>query len=121
MRVSSEAYVTHNILVEKVDQLVSNIAISNVIAFTDDEIPSRGRGNTKVLYIIISYKGYALLKALIDNRSFVNVIPMATLSCLPVDFPHLRKTHLVLRTFDGTRKEVIGNIELPIPNRPMHF
>ena len=39
MRVLSEAYVTHNISVEKVDQLVSKIAVNNVIAFTDDEIP----------------------------------------------------------------------------------
>ena len=38
VRVLSEAYIGHNISVEKVDQLVSNIAISNVIAFTDDEI-----------------------------------------------------------------------------------
>ena len=38
VRVLSEAYIGHNISVEKVDQLVSYIAISNVIAFTDDEI-----------------------------------------------------------------------------------
>ena len=114
MRVLSEAYVAHNISVEKVDQLISNIAINNVIAFTNDEISSGGRGSTKALYITISYKGYTLLRPLLDNRSFVNVILMATLTCLPVDLSHTRKTHLVVHSFDGTRKEVIGNMELPI-------
>ena len=92
MRVLSEAYVTHNTSVEKVDQLVSNIAVSNVIAFTNDEIPFRGCGNTKALYITISYKGYTFPRALLDNRSFVNVILMVTLTYLPFDLSHIRKT-----------------------------
>ena len=65
MRVLSEAYVAHNMSVEKVDQFVNNITVNNVIAFTnddilsfiDDEILSGGQGNTKVLYITISCKG----------------------------------------------------------------
>ena len=89
---------------EKVDQLVSNIAVNNVIAFTDDEIPSRGRGNAKALYITINCKGYTLPRALIDNGPSVNVIPMATLSCLLVDLSYMRKTHLVMPAFDGTKK-----------------
>ena len=114
MKVLSEAYVAHNILVEKVDQLVGNIIASNMIDFSDDEIPSRGCWNTKVLYITISCEGYTLPRALLDNGSSVNVIPMATLSRLPVDSSHIKKTHLVVRAFDGIRKEVMGNIELSI-------
>ena len=121
MRVLSEAYVAHNISVEKVDQLVSNIAISIVIAFNDDEIPFRGRGNTKALYITISYKGYTLPRALFYNGSFVKVIPMATLSRLLVDLFHMRKTHLVVHAFNGTRKEVIRKMELSIQIGPCIF
>ena len=57
-------------------------------------------------------KGYTLPKALLDNESSVNVILMTTLSRLHVDPSHIRKTHLVVRAFDGTK--VIGNKELPI-------
>ena len=121
MRVLSEAYVVHNILVEKVNQLVSNIIVSNVIAFTDDEIPFGGHGNTKSLYITISCKGYTLPRALVDNESSVNVIPMATLSRLPINLSHMRKTHLVMRVFDENRKEVIENMELPIQTGPCIF
>ena len=101
MRVLSEAYIAHNISGEKVDQLVSNIAINNVIAFTNDEISSGGRGSTKALYITISCKGYTLLRPLLDNRSFVNVILMATLTYLPINLSHMWKTYLVVCAFDG--------------------
>ena len=92
-----------------------------MIAFTDDKIPYRGRGNTKALYITISCKRYTLQRSLIDNRSSMNVIPMATLSRLLVDLSHIRKTHLVVRAFDGTKKEVIENMELPIQIGPCIF
>ena len=121
MRVLSEAYVAHNISVEKVNQFMSNIVVRNVIAFTDDEIPSGGLKNTKALYITIDCKGYTLPRALLDNGSSVNMIPMATLSCLPVDLSHMQKTHLVVCAFDGTRKEVIENLELPIQIGPCIF
>ena len=67
MKVVGEAYVAHNIFVEKVDQLMGNIAANNMIAFSNDEILSRGHGNTKALYITISCKGYILPKALLEN------------------------------------------------------
>ena len=89
MKVLSEAYVAHNISKEKVNQLVTNIAVSNVIAFTDDEIHSGGRGNKKALYITISCKVYRLPRALLDTRSSVDVIPMDTLSHIPVDLSHM--------------------------------
>ena len=77
--------------------------MSNMIAFSDDEILFKECGSTKALYIIISYKRYTLSRALLDNRSSMYVIPMATLSRLPVDLSHMRKTHLVVHAFDGTR------------------
>ena len=92
-----------------------------MIAFSDNEILSGERENTKALYIIISCKGYILPRALLDNGSSMNVIPMATLSRLSVNPSHIRKTHLVVCTFDGTRKEVIRNIRLPIQIGPCTF
>ena len=97
---------------------MGNISTNNMIAFSDDEITSDGHGNTKAFYITISCKGYTLPRALLDNGSSMNVIPIATLSRLLVDPSHIRKTHLVVRAFDGTRKEMIGNIELPIQISP---
>ena len=92
-----------------------------MIAFSDDEILSDGRGNTKALYITISCKIYTLPRALLNNGSSVNVIPMTILLRLTVDPSHIRKTYLIICAFDGIRKEVIGNIELPNPIDPCIF
>ena len=56
MNVLSEAYVTHNISMKKVDWLVGNIAASNMIPFSNDKIHLKERGSTKALYITISCK-----------------------------------------------------------------
>ena len=53
-------------------------------------------------------------RALIDNGSFLYVIPMSTLSRLSVDLSYMKKSQMVVRAFDGTRREVLGIIELPI-------
>ena len=74
----------------------------------------------KRLYILLSAARW-LPKALLDTRSSVDVIPMDTLSHIPVDLSHMWKTHLVVRVFDGTRKELIENMELPIQIRTCIF
>ena len=68
---------------------MSNIVVSNKIAFLEDEILFEGHGSTNALYIMISCKVYTLPKALLDNGSSINVIPMETLSRLPVDLFHM--------------------------------
>ena len=100
---------------------MGNIFANNMIAFSNDEIPSGERGNSKAFYFTINCKRYTLSRALLDNGSSMNVIPMAILSRFPVDPSHIKKTHLVVRAFDGTRKKVIGNIKLPIQIGPCTF
>ena len=46
---------------------------------------------------------------------------MTTLSHLPIYLSHMQKTYLVVCTFDGMKKEVIGNMELPIQIGPCTF
>ena len=113
MKVLSDVYVAHNISVKKVDRFVGNIAANNMIAVFDDEIPSEGHGNMKALYITISCKRYTLPRALLDNGSFMKMIPMATLSRLPVDPSHMRKTYLVVCAFSGMRKESSKTLNYP--------
>ena len=42
MKVLNQAYIAHNILVDKLDHLVKNIVMDNFISFNDDEIPLNG-------------------------------------------------------------------------------
>ena len=81
----NKAYVPSDVPVDKLAQLVNNIMADNYISFTDDEIPLGGRGSYKALHITTHYEGRILPKLLIDNGSALNVMPMTTLSKLPID------------------------------------
>ena len=60
-------------------------------------------------------------RALLDNGSSINVIPMSTLSRLQIELSYMKKSQMVVRAFDGTKREVFRNIELPIQMGPCTF
>ena len=60
-------------------------------------------------------------QALLDNDSSLNVMPMSTLSRLPIDSSDLKKSQMVVRAFNGTKREVLQNIKLSIQIRPYTF
>ena len=116
-----EAHVTPTISIDEIDHLIGNITVGACIAFTDDEIPPKGRDNTKALYITIKCKSHVMPRALLDNGSSLNVMPMSTLSRLPIDLLEMKKSQMVVRAFNGTKREVLDNIKLPIQVGPCTF
>ena len=62
-----------------------------------------------------------MARAFLDNGSSLNVMPMSTLSRLPIDLSDMRKSQILIRAFDGTKREVLGNIKLSIQVRPCTF
>ena len=121
LKALGKAYVTPTIFVDEIDQLVGNIIASACIAFTDEEIPLEGRDSTKALHISIKCKSHIMPRALLDNCSSLNVIPMSTLLRLPIDLADMKKSQMVVRAFDGTKREVLGNIKLLIQVGPCTF
>ena len=86
--------------------------MDNYISFSDDEISPDGRESTKALHMTTKVKDCTLPRVLIDNGSSLNVMPLSTLMRLPVDRSYIKHTHTVVRAFDGTRREVTGEIEI---------
>ena len=60
LKTLGKAYVTLTISVDAIDQLVGNITVGACIAFTDEEIPPKGRDSTKALHITIKCKSHIL-------------------------------------------------------------
>ncbi|XP_052478872.1 uncharacterized protein LOC128034137 [Gossypium raimondii] len=118
IKVLNETYVTNDISVNKLDQLVNNISADNFIFFNDDEISLGGRGATKALHITTRCGEYMLSGVLIDNGSALNVLPLSTLSRLPVDSSHMKSCQNIVRAFDGTERRVMGRIEIPLSIGP---
>ncbi|KAA3472692.1 gag/pol polyprotein [Gossypium australe] len=121
LKVLNQAYVESNVSIEKLDRWVNNLNADNFISFSDDEIPPNGRGSVKALHITTNCKGYIVPNVLIDNGSALNVMPLATLSRMPVDMSYLRPCHSTVRAFDGTRREVMGKIEIPLDVGPCTY
>ena len=59
-----------------------------------------------------------MVKVLIDNGSSLNVIPKSTFEKLPFSASHLRPRSMVVWAFDGSRREVRGEIDLPVQIGP---
>ncbi|XP_052478489.1 uncharacterized protein LOC128034014 [Gossypium raimondii] len=91
----------------------------NFIFFNDVEIPSGGRGSTKALLVTTRCKGYILPGVLVDNGSALNVLPLSTLSRLPVDSSHMKACQSIVKAFDGTKKSVMERMEVPLKIDPI--
>ena len=118
MKVLNETYIADDISVHKLDRLVNSISADNFIFFNDDEIPPGGMRSTKAQHITTRCKGYTLPGVLIDNRSALNVLPLSTLTRLPVDSSHMKTCQNIVRAFDGTKRRVMGRIDIPLQIGP---
>ncbi|KAH1256718.1 hypothetical protein GmHk_03G006815 [Glycine max] len=114
VKVLNEAHVAQDIFVEGFRGLVNNITANNYLAFAEEEIPAEGRGHNKALHVSVKCMDHVVAKVLIDNGSSLNVMPKSTLEKLPFNASHLKPSSMVVRAFDSTRREVRGEIDLPV-------
>jgi len=87
---------------------------NNYLTFADEEITVEGRGHNRALDVSFKCLDYIVAKVLIDNGSSLNVMPKATLDKLPFNALHLRPSSMVVRAFDGSRRDVRMEINLLI-------
>ncbi|RVX12973.1 hypothetical protein CK203_009748 [Vitis vinifera] len=91
------------------------------IVFSDDDLPPEGSDHTRPLYISIGCSGRRVPSVLLDNGSALNVCPLATaitLGYAPSDFGPSTQT---VRTYDSTRREVMGTWEIELLIGPATF
>ena len=83
--------------------------------------PPEGTGHTKALHIFVKCKDHHVARVLVDNRSSLNIMSSSTLMKLPKDPSYLRPSTMVVKAFDGARREVIGDIDVPFKTEPSTF
>uniref|UniRef100_A0A2N9H5R7 Uncharacterized protein n=1 Tax=Fagus sylvatica TaxID=28930 RepID=A0A2N9H5R7_FAGSY len=121
LKVLNEAYVPEDITGPSFENMVTSILVTNQLTFSDDELPPEGRGHTKALYISVKTNDRIVSRVLIDNGSALNVCPLSTLEKLDIDPTRVRVNSMVVRAFDGTRREVLGEIDLPVEIGPQVY
>lgn len=85
---------------------------SNTITFTDDS--PEGTGHNKALHIQVMCKHMVVARVLVDNGSALNVCPLITIQKLGISKSNIRPSNITFRAFDGSKREVLGDLDLPI-------
>ncbi|XP_038679463.1 uncharacterized protein LOC119980739 [Tripterygium wilfordii] len=114
LRMLNQAYMPEKIPTESFDGIVENVLATHFLSFTEEEIPDEGMGHNKALHISAMCRGFEVASILIDNRSSLNILPKETFDRLPIDGSYLKQVLVVAKAFDGTRKEIMGEIEVPL-------
>jgi len=118
VKILNEAHVVQDILVEGFEGILNNITTNNYLTFADEEMPVEGRGHNKALHVSVKCMDHIVAKVLIDNGFSLDVMPKSTLDKLPFDVSHMRPSSMVVKAFDGSRRDVRGEIDLPIQIGP---
>ncbi|XP_058788384.1 uncharacterized protein LOC131662585 [Vicia villosa] len=121
LRLLSTAFVPPEISVNQLEGVVSNINASNGLGFTDTDLPPEGRNHNRALHISVECKGTMLSRVLVDNGSSLNVLPKSSLMRLDYFGVEIRPSELTVRAFDGSKRSVFREVDLPIMIGPQLF
>ncbi|GAU52030.1 hypothetical protein TSUD_418580, partial [Trifolium subterraneum] len=101
--------------------IVGNITACNNLSFSDEELPEEGKNHNLALHISMNCNSDALSNVLVDTGSSLNVMPKATLARLSYQGAPMRHSGVVVKAFDGSKKPVIGEVDLPMMIGPHLF
>ena len=109
-----ETHVPTGITDSSFEGMVSLVLATNQVSFSDDELPLKGRDYTLAMHIVVKCEDMIVARVFINNGSALNVCSMATLKRLKVDMSLIKPSTIIIRAFDGMRREMQGKIELMI-------
>ncbi|PKI43771.1 hypothetical protein CRG98_035838 [Punica granatum] len=101
LRVLTAAQIPKETPPDRIEETVSSI-FSNTISFSDDELPSEGWSHSRALHIVCKCNNYIIGR-------------------MNVDLNRVRPSKTAVRAFDGSRREVNGEIDLLIDVGPCSF
>ncbi|XP_027076953.1 uncharacterized protein [Coffea arabica] len=121
LKILNETQVPKDIPEDKFSNLVGNVFAANHIAFSDDDLTAEEIGHNRALYISVRCNGKLLPRVLVDNGSALNICPWNTLTKLGFLDIKLRPSATVVRGFDGSRRESMGETDLVLEIGPAQF
>ena len=84
------------------------------MGFSDADLSPAGKNHNKALNISIECKGTTLAHVLVDIESSLNVLPKGSLDRLDCEGLVLKPSDIVVRAFDGSKRMVHREVDLPI-------
>ncbi|RDY11064.1 hypothetical protein CR513_04322, partial [Mucuna pruriens] len=121
LKVLNEAHVPQDITIERFRGIINNITSRGCVTFSEEKVPTEGRRHNQPLHIFVKCGDYMIARVLIDNGSSLNVLPKSTLDKLCSVNSQLSVSLVVVRAFDGSKRDVMREITLPIYVGPTLF
>ena len=100
---------------------MSNITAGSYLRFKDNELPPEGKAHNKELHISTEYVDTILSRVLVDTWLSLNVLPKNPLEKLAIEELMMKPITLVVKAFDGSRRPVIGEMDLHVKIRHHTF
>ncbi|KAI5395544.1 hypothetical protein KIW84_061918 [Lathyrus oleraceus] len=116
-----QAFVEHDVTVDQFNHIVANITSYNNLSFCDEELLKEGRNHNLALHISMNCKDDALSNVLVDTGPLLNVLSRSTLEKLSYQRAPMRYSGVIVKAFDGSRKTLIGEMDVPVKIGPSDF
>ena len=78
-KVLKETHLPTNIIDSSFKAMISLVLATNQVSFSDNDLPPERKYHTLALHIMVKCEYMIIARVLINNRSALNVCPMATL------------------------------------------
>ncbi|XP_050898173.1 uncharacterized protein LOC127105048 [Lathyrus oleraceus] len=117
----AQAHVTHDITIDQFDGVIANITACNHLSFSREDLTKDGQDHNRAFHISVKCQEDTLERVLVDTGSSLNVLPKRMLTKLAYQGTDMRPSALIINAFDGSRRTVIGEVELPILIGPHVF
>ena len=108
------AHVTQEISADQFENYVSSLTNDNGLGFSDVDLTPEGKNHNKALYVSIECRGTTLDHVLIDKGSSLNFLLKGALDRLDCEGVVLKPKDIIVRAFDGSKRMVHGEANLPI-------
>ena len=120
-KVLKEVKIPEGVSEETLGHIISSVFASNQISFSYEELGEDGIQHNKALFIVVKSSNKIISRVLVDNGSSLNVCPLATLNLLEVEPSSIKLNSTVVRAFDGSKREIVGEVELEVTIGPQTF
>lgn len=120
-KVHEKSYVDHDVTIDQFNNIFANITACNNLSFSHEELPLEVKNHNMALHISMNCLTDSLSGVLVDTSSSLNVMPKSTLSRLTFQGAPMIPSGVILKAFDGSRKTVIGKVDLPMTIGPYTF
>ena len=93
---------------------MASLTADNGLGFSDADLTAKGKNHNDTLHVSIKCRSTTLTHVLVDIGSSLNVLPKKALDRLDYEGLELKPSNIVVRAFDGSKRMVHGEVDIPV-------